>query len=277
MASPSTVKRRLRRLLRIWRLLPAFGLFRIAFSEKIGFSHYFGNFNDLLYFSKLQTFASEKWSTLILAAIFMYLYQACSVEQEFSVDTANESFSPEKIPIDWQKFLGRNVLEFVIIANIVQFAALAFTLDDLFWFTSVLCTFYSISIVGNYTTTKTINAYFGDPVFEPDKSYPLTPFIERRRAVILQFTNRGHAQKEVAVALGCFLILAFTYFTHGSHRPMAYIALAALIALNELVVWRWRTTRDNALDKIDDDQDDFARKSEEIRISENSNNDHAQR
>jgi hypothetical protein len=270
MASPSTVKRRLRRLLRIWRLLPALGLFRVAFSEKIGFSDYFNNFRDLLDPGKVQIFASERWSTLILVAIFFYLYQACSAEQEFSVDTAHEVFSPDKVPTDWQKFLGGNVLEFVIVANIIQFSALAFTVDDLLRFTAVLLTFYSLSVIGNYTTGKTINTYFQNPVFEPSSNYPLTPFIKRRREVVLQFVNRWHPQKEIFVAFGCLLVLLLTYFELNHHRAIPYLALAALIASNEYIVWRWRFVRDKALDQINDDQDDFARRGEEERIADHS-------
>ncbi|MGO9172439.1 MAG: hypothetical protein ACLP7P_10805 [Rhodomicrobium sp.] len=259
MERPDTIKRWLERLLFFWGAIPFLGVYRFLFGSSIDFKKYFSSYFDLIDLSKIERFLAEQWSILILSAIFVYLYLAVTSEQKNSVRYANEVFSPGRVPADWQTFLGKDALLFVVSANIFQFVLLAMTVDDMLLFTAVLFTFYIFGTIGNHETGKTIIAYFDNQDYSPDQNYKYTNYIQKRRDVIRAFIKHPHAAKDAIVASCCFLVFVITYFDrhdilHASPF-IPHLFLVAVIISNEIVVWRWRSVRNKAIDIIDAEQD----------------------
>jgi hypothetical protein len=256
MQSQTTVRKRFYDLLYVWNLVPTVAIFKLIYSKKLDLSAYFNSYRDIFNWHAIYIFLTDKGFMLIIASIFIYLYYAVTVEQRFDVKAASDVFSPEKTPSDWQKFLGKDILIFVIITNIVQFILLGLFVDNILPFSGILFTFFLLSVIGNYKTKAIINDYFANPVYFPNASYKLTRFVKRRRKVISKFVNRRHSEKDFFVALGCLLVFILAYRdTQDSIVP--YLLLALIITTNEFIVWRWRSKRNKAIDEINVDQDAY--------------------
>lgn len=255
MKSKVTVRKKFHDLLWLWSFTPIFGIYKAAYSKKIDLHSYFASYEDVLNFRQLHAFFSERWPALILACVFAYLYYAVTMENKFTVRTASDVFSPEEMPADWQKFVGKDVYQSVIILNIVQFVLLGLAIDDIIAFSVVLLAFFSVSVIGNYNMRKIVNTYFDDPFYFPNETYKFTSFINSRRVVVRRFVNRIHAEKDLFVSIGCILVILLAHF--DMPRGITYPLLALLIFANEFTVWWWRSIRNKAIDEINSAQDAY--------------------
>lgn len=248
----------------LWNILLAFGLLTFILKYKLGISLddllnlNFPSLGNLLDSHQIAGFFGEKWRALLLSGIFVFLYFAVTFEQKAAIEIARKLFVEPGIPTDWMQFRGRRYLFCIIGANIVQFLALAWSVDNILAFSAWLATFFSVSVISQKATRRVTFKYLSDPSYNPPRGYVYRKYVEERRDVVRAFFAHPHAQKDAVLAAICLSVAAIATLDilKMIHvvQPWLYGILSVSILTNEIIVWRWKSVRNKEIAKIDDKQ-----------------------
>lgn len=183
---------------------------------------------------------------LVFAIAVTWLMSRLSVKQELRI--ADSLFPSDRFPDDLSPKSRASI----------TLQVLAFTLCYLFlaWYSdSILIVSFCMFLIGgiDFWTRCQINSrfrrYFSDSQFAPDPGERGADVIAARRRVVSWYLfDLPHLRKEVLRTLGFMISFSLALIAWHTQSQVAsngaYLALLAVLIVNELVTLRWRVKRD---------------------------------
>jgi len=195
MIETRTVEGRLVLYFFVWNAFLAFGLLLIILKYKLHVVNYFPEPISWLKVDNTIRFLSEQWKGILLGAVFIVIYFAVTLEQKIGFSIAKKLFVPPNVPTNWMKFRGRQPFVNILIANIILFLTLAWSIDNIVYFSATMFIFYAVSIVATSKSKSVALSYLSDPKYSVRADNIYRNFVERRRAAIRTFYSHPHVIK----------------------------------------------------------------------------------
>jgi hypothetical protein len=251
-----TVEGRLKAFDRFCDLLTIGALIKI-FNWNLNVSAYFstGIFDTRNYLN----FIRDHALTLALLAAVLAVYDLSRRCVKTELTIVRQLFSPSRMPHNWTYVVGSREIAALILIYLATYLTIAWFVDDIRIVAGLFFVIFVVNHRNMSLSQATLRKYLAEPALVPAASDEHREFILRRREVADDYIfKKPHLIKERFAAAGsavaCVMALVGYAFSHNYLVVMATILMIITLALNELIVFRWRQVRKRKLNAIDQDQ-----------------------
>jgi hypothetical protein len=269
-ARPDDVKTRLERYLGISNFIVSFGLFSVLLAIKLGLPEYVGpnaiSLTDIVrldveeklpgFFAGLSRLVAERWFDLIFASFVVLWFFAYRSAAAIETQLLFTFYADDNPPRDWDRISGGRIVPLVAVGITVAFLLLAWFIDDILLFCSVMLFLLSQDAFGNNMVRRNILQHYYDPAFALRDDDPMTPRLKARRDIAMSYWAwRPQLTRISLMMCATALIAAIEIWSKAAGMDLGdkllRCGLIAVIAMNEATMVIWRLNRDEALARVD--------------------------
>jgi hypothetical protein len=223
----------------------------------LDWSLYFPNLFDLFNLKHWSKFSAQSVSQALLAIAVLLMYYNFRRNVGKEIEIMRSLFSPSRTPQNWNRVHGAREVIYLTLVWVGVTMILSSAVRDIRLFASAVGAYAAINIVGIVLYRRNIFHYIQDERFSPAQGDEHASYIWDSRAVQVEYLNRRHHTKEVALFVASMVALALSSQHASSHwfgqQAPAVVLIFALLA-NEAIVSVWRFWRNEQLDRLSADQ-----------------------